>query len=92
MIKATKEKLLELGFEESKFEGEKCFRINLEKGSDRFHHFLRWHEDEPDKFYIDEVLISKVKTISEEDFLRNHNGLATNAVNCYMEIIEKLES
>lgn len=92
MIKATKEKLLGLGFEESKFEGEKCFRINLEKGSDRFHHSLRWYEDEPDKFYIDEVLISKVKTISEKDFLRNHNGFSTNAVNCYMEIIENLES
>lgn len=92
MQNVTKEKLLELGFEESEFEGEKCFRINLEKGSDRFHHSLRWYEDEPEIFYIDCLKLSGLMTISEEDFLRNHNGLSTNAVNCYMEIIEKLEN
>lgn len=92
MQNVTKEKLLELGFEESGFDDEKCFRINLEKGSDRFYHSLRWYEDEPEIFYIDCLKLGGLMTISEEDFLRNHNGLSTNAVNCYMEIIEKLES
>ena len=92
MIKATKEKLLELGFEEKVFEGEECLEVELKKASDRFYHFLRWYEDEPNKFYIDCLKLSGLMTISEEDFLRNHNGLSTNAINCYMEIIEKLES
>lgn len=92
MIKATKEKLLELGFKEKVFEGEKCLEVGLEKSSDRFYHFLRWYEDEPEKFYIDCLKLSGLTTISEEDFLRNHNGLSTNAVNCYMKIVEKLES
>lgn len=91
MKKATKEELLKLGFKEDEHEEEKCLSLKLNKGKDRFYHFLRWYEDEPDKFYIDEVLISKVKTISEEDFLVNTNNLTTNAIEHYKQIMEKLQ-
>lgn len=91
MKKATKEELLKLGFKEKEHEEEKCLSLELNKGKDRFYTFLRWYEDEPDKFYIDEVLISKVKTISEEDFLVNTNNLTTNAIEHYKQIMEKLQ-
>lgn len=97
MKKATKEELLKLGFKEEKHEKEKCLSLRLNKGKDRFYYFLRWYvlrwyEDEPDKFYIDEVLTSRTKTISEEDFLVNTNNLATNAIEHYKQILEKLEN
>lgn len=92
MKKATKEELLKLGFKEEEYEKEECLSLKLNKGKDRFYHFLRWYEDEPDKFYIDEVLISKVKTIFEEDFLVNTNNLSTNAIEHYKQILEKLEN
>lgn len=92
MKNITKNKLLKLGFGEDEAGGEECMEIGLEKGSDRFYHFLRWYDDEPERFYIDCLYTNGVKTISEEDFLRNHNGLSTNAVNCYLKIIDKLES
>ena len=91
MKKATKEGLLKLGFKEEEHKEEKCLSLKLNKGKDRFYHFLRWYEDEPDKFYIDEVLTSKVKTISEEDFLVNTNNLTTNAIEHYKQIMEKLQ-
>lgn len=86
----TKDKLLVLGFGENAYE--ECMEIVLKKGSDRFYHFLRWYDDEPERFYIDCLYTNGLETISEEDFLRNHNGLSTNAVNCYLNIIDKLES
>lgn len=92
MKKATKEELLKLGFKEEEHEEEKCLSLKLNKGKDRFYHFLRWYEDEPDKFYIDEVLISRVKTITEEEFFVNTNNLTTNAIEHYKQIMEKLEN
>lgn len=92
MKNVTKNKLLELGFGEDTDADEECMEIGLEKGSDKFYHFLRWYDDEPERFYIDRLDIDGIETISEEDFLRNHNGLSTNAVNCYLKIIDKLES
>lgn len=92
MKKITKEELLKLGFKETEHEEEKCLSLELNKEKDRFYHFLRWYEDEPDKFYIDEVLISKVKTISEEDFLVNTNNLTTNAIEHYKQIMERLKN
>ncbi len=105
MKKATKEELLKLGFKEEEREKEKCLSLKLNKGKDKFCYFLRWYEDEPDKFYIDlvchnenidfnidEVLISRVKTISEEDFFINTNNLATNAIEHCKQIMEKLEN
>lgn len=91
-MKLKKEELLKLEFKEKEKEKEKYLTLILNKGKDRFYHFLRWYEDEPDKFYIDEVLISKVKTISEEDFLVNTNNLTTNAIEHYKQIMEKLEN
>ena len=91
MKKATKEELLKLGFKEEKHEKEKYLSLKLNQGKDRFYYFLRWYEDEPDKFYIDEVLTSRTKTISEEDFLVNTNNLATNAIEHYKQILEKLQ-
>ena len=92
MKKTTKEELLKLGFKEEEHEKEKYLSLKLNQGKDRFYYFLRWYEDEPDKFYIDEVLTSRTKTISEEDFLVNTNNLATNAIEHYKQILEKLEN
>lgn len=93
MKKATKEELLKLGFKEEEHEKEECLSLKLNKGKDRFYHFLRWYEDEPDKFYIDKALTSllRVKTISEKDFLVNTNNLSTNAIEHYKQIMEKLQ-
>nr|WP_276940047.1 hypothetical protein [Helcococcus sueciensis] len=85
--KYTKEELIELGFEEIEHEEvEKCLTLRLRKGNDRFYHYLRWYEDEPNKFYIDVMLISKMKTITEKDFLINTNNCSTNAIEHYKEI------
>ena len=67
MKKATKEELLKLGFKEKENEKEKYLTLMLNKGKDRFYYFLEWYEDEPDKFYINEILTGKIETISEED-------------------------
>ena len=85
----TKEDLIELGFEEKEHENKKCLSLKLRKGKDRFYHYLRWYEDEPNKFYIDEVLISKIKTITEEDLFNNTNNCNTNAIEHYKEITKK---
>ena len=42
MKNVTKNKLLELGFGEDTDADEECMEIGLEKGSDKFYHFLRW--------------------------------------------------
>lgn len=67
-MKLTKEELLKLGFKEKENEKGKYLTLILNKGKDRFYHFLEWYEDQPDKFYINVILIGKIKTISEEDF------------------------
>ena len=92
MKKATKDELLKLGFKEEEHKKEECLSLKLNKGKDRFYYFLRWYEDEPDKFYIDEVSTSRTKTISEEDFFINTNNLATNAIEHCKQIMEKLEN
>lgn len=92
MKKATKEELLKLGFKEKENEKKKYLTLMLNKGKDRFYHFLEWYEDQPDKFYINVILIGKIKTISEEDFLVNTNNLTTNAIEHYKQIMEKLEN
>lgn len=92
MKKATKEELLKLGFKEKENEKKKYLTLMLNKGKDRFYHFLEWYEDQPDKFYINVILIGKIKTISEEDFLVNTNNLTTNAIENYKQIMEKLEN
>lgn len=92
MKKVTKEELLKLGFKEKEFKKEKCLSLELNKGKDRLSHVLRWYEDEPDEFYIDKASTSRVKTISEEDFLINTNNLSTNAIKHYKQIMEKLEN
>lgn len=89
-MKITREKLLKLGFKEKENEKEKYLTLMLNKGKDRFYYFLEWYEDEPGKFYINEILPGKIKTISEEDFLINTNGLSSNAIKHYEEILEKL--
>ena len=91
MKKTTKEELLKLGFKEKEHEKEKSLTLMLNKGKDRFYYFLEWYEDEPDKFYINEILTGKIKTISEEDFLINTNGLSSNAIKHYKQIMERLK-
>lgn len=92
MKKVTKEELLKLGFKEEEHEKEKFLTLKLNKGKDKFCYFLRWYEDEPDEFYIDEFLIRGIGTISEEDFLVNTNNLSTNAIKHYKQIMEKLDN
>lgn len=89
-MEAAKEKLERLGFKEVFYNGEFCLLFRLDKGSDRFQHNLRWYADEPNGFYIDRFLTGGSKTISESDFLANHNGLADNAVRQYKDIIGHL--
>jgi len=86
-----KTKLINLGFEESEFDGESCLSITLNRGNDRFMHKVRWYEDEPNYFYIDAYKSSGVYTISEADFLRNHNDLSSNAVNHYLSIMDSVK-
>lgn len=89
-MEVTKEKLERMGFERHFHRGEFCLLFRLYKGSDRFQHALRWYADNPDKFYIDCILTRGVRTISESDFLANHNALANNAVRQYKDIIRSL--
>ena len=86
-----KTKLINLGFKESEFDGESCLSITLNRGNDRFLHKVRWYEDEPDCFYIDKYKTSNISTISEVDFLRNHNNLSRNAVNHYLSILDSVK-
>lgn len=90
MEEFKKEQLLELGFRETDFDGERCLLLCLNKGKDRFHHQVRWYEDE-EVFYIDCLKTSGWETISEDDFFRNTNGLSSNAVEHYTEILKRLE-
>jgi len=93
-MKLTKEKLLELGFKRETIPelGNKVgLVLYLNQGKDRFLHRLRWHElDEPEKLLIDCCYLRGWKTVDEEDFLMNTNGLSSSAVEHYKEILEKL--
>lgn len=94
-MKFTREKLLKLGFEWETIPelGHKAgLVLYLNQGKDRFLHRLRWHEkDEPEKLLIDCCYLRGWETVDEEDFLINTNGLSSNAVEHYEEILEKLK-
>lgn len=93
-MKLTKEKLLKLGFEWTNIPelGNKPgLVLYLKQGKDRFLHRLRWHElDEPEELLIDCCYLRGWETVDEEDFLINTNGLSSNAIEHYKEILEKL--
>lgn len=93
-MKITREKLLNLGFERETLAelGHKVgLVLYLKRGEDRFMYRIRWHElDEPEELLIDCLYLSGWDTISKEDFLTNNNGLASNAIKQYEEILEKL--
>lgn len=93
-MKLTREKLLNLGFEWETIRelGNKVgLVLYLNQGKDRFLHRLRWHEiDEPEKLLIDCLYLRGWETVDEEEFLINTNGLSSNAVEHYKEILEKL--
>ena len=93
-MKLTKEKLLKLGFErETILElGNKVgLVLYLNQGKDRFLHRLRWHElDEPENLLIDCRYLRGWETVDKEEFLINTNGLSSNAIEHYEEILEKL--
>lgn len=86
----TETKLKELGFEERNIEDETCLCLKLRKNKDRHQHYLRWYTDEPETLYIDCDYMSGLETISEEQFLLNHNGLTSSAVQHYKEIMDQL--
>ncbi len=90
MKELKRDQLLELGFEEVDFDGESCLLLRLNKENDRFYHRLRWYEDDPEDFYIDCLETSGWNTIGEDDFFENTNGLSSNAVNHYTEILKNL--
>lgn len=90
----TREKLLELGFKRetiSELGHEIGLVLYLKQDKDRFLHRLRWHElDEPEELLIDCLYLRGWETVDEEDFLTNTNGLSSNAIEHYKEILEKL--
>lgn len=90
MKELKRDQLLELGFEDEIFDGEGCLVLSLNKESDRFYHQVRWYEDEPEVFYIDCLKTRGWETIDEDDFFADTNGLSSNAVNHYTEILKKL--
>lgn len=89
MEKLKRDQLLELGFRKVDFDGVSCLALRLNKESDRFYHRVRWHEDYPEVFYID-CLKRGWETIDEDDFFADTNGLSSNAVNHYTEILKRL--
>lgn len=93
-MKLTREKLLNLGFERetiSELGNKVGLVLYLNQGKDRFLYRLRWHElDEPGELLIDCRYLRGWETIEEEDFLMNTNGLSSNAIKHYEEILEKL--
>lgn len=93
-MKITREKLLKLGFKRediSELENKVGLVLYLKQGKDRFLYRLRWHElDEPEELLIDCCYLNGWETVDEEDFLINTNGLSSNAVEHYKEILEKL--
>ena len=90
MKELKKEQLLELGFEYAIFDGESCLVLELNKGNDRFYHEVRWYEDNPEVFYIDCLKTSGWRTIDEDDFFADTNGLSSTAVKHYTEILKRL--
>lgn len=90
MKELKRDQLLELGFEDVIFDGESCLVLSLNKGKDRFRHRVRWYEDEPEDFYIDCLKTRGWETIGEDEFFADTNGLSSNAVNHYTEILKKL--
>ncbi|WP_277220695.1 hypothetical protein [Peptoniphilus vaginalis] len=94
-MKITREKLLQLGFKREnipKLGNKVGLVLYLKQGKDRFLHRLRWHElDEPEKLLIDCCYLRGWETVDEEDFLINTNGLSSNAIEQYKEILEKLK-
>lgn len=93
-MKITREKLLQLGFKRESIPelGSKIgLVLRLKQGKDRFLYRLRWHEiDEPEKLLIDCYYLRGWETVDEEEFLINTNGLSSNAIEHYKEILEKL--
>ncbi len=93
-MKLTKEKLLKLGFERETIPelGNKVgLVLYLNQGKDRFLHRLRWHElDELEELLIDCCYLNGWETVDEKDFLINTNGLSSNAIEHYKEILGKL--
>ena len=90
MEELKREQLIELGFRETDFDGESCLVLRLNKENDRFHHQVRWYEDEPEVFYIDCAKTSGWRTVDEDDFFVDTNGLSSNAVKHYTEILKRL--
>lgn len=93
-MKITIEKLLKLGFKRETIPelGNKVgLVLYLNQGKDRFLHRLRLYElDEPEELLIDCFYLNGWETVDEEDFLINTNGLSSNAIEHYKEILEKL--
>ncbi len=93
-MKLTREKLLQLGFKREsipELENKVGLVLHLKQGKDRFLYRLRWHEiDDPEKLLIDCCYLNGWETVDEEDFLINTNGLSSNAIEHYKEILEKL--
>lgn len=90
MKELKRDQLLELGFREVDFDGERCLLLSLNKDKDRFHHQVRWYEDEPEGFYIDCLNTRGWETIGEDELFADTNGLSSNAVAHFTEILKRL--
>lgn len=93
-MKLTREKLLQIGFKREsipELENKVGLVLYLKQGKDRFLYRLRWHKiDDPEKLLIDCCYLRGWETVDKEEFLVNTNGLSSNAIEHYKEILEKL--
>lgn len=93
-MKITREKLLKCGFKSEaipELGNVVGLVLYLKQGKDRFLHRLRWQLEEPETLLIDCCCTRGWETVDEVDFLINTNGLSSNSIQHYKEILEKLK-
>ena len=86
MNKINTNKLKELGFTEDSV----CFFKEVGKETDRFETTIIFDKEEK-KFLFTRFFSSRVKFIDEEDIIRNHNELQTEAKNEWLKIKKIME-
>lgn len=84
-------KLEELGFELVPYRGEDAYVLSIAASSNmRFSYdFVYYTQD--NEFYINAHKLSGLRTISEDDLIRNHNELNTPAKQKWLEIKEAIK-
>lgn len=84
-------KLEELGFEFRNYYGTEAYVFHMNYSSNmRFSHDFVYYPNE-NTFYINRQLMSGLRTIKEEDLIRNHNEVNTPAKCKWLEIKKSLQ-